>query len=31
VTFSAPSRFGVPLPMTLKLTAVALRRRSRPG
>src|SRR5512144_1167399 len=27
VTFSAPSRFGVPLPMTLKLTAVALRKR----
>jgi len=25
VTFSAPSRFGVPLPMTLKVTAVALR------
>src|SRR6266851_6435936 len=24
VTFSAPSRFGVPLPMTLKLTAVRL-------
>ncbi len=26
VTFSAPSRFGVSLPMTLKLTADALRR-----
>src|SRR6266571_7941412 len=34
VTFSAPSRFGVPLPMTLKLTAVRLawsRRRALPA